>query len=339
MSCAAVGLGAPAATAAPVAPGPAVSLAVSPLAVSFASPGTQLFFQYPVTNTGGQTLTGVTVRNTLAGVDVACLQTTLGAGQATQCLARYFTTAADVARGGVTTTATATGLPPTGAAVTSSPSSVTIPALAAPALAPAKRAFLMQTFSAVGEDIPYAYRVDNTGNAPLTGISVQEPHPGLSPIHCQETTLAPGAATACFAVYRVTTADLAAGEINNTATASGTPPSGPAVTSNPAPWTMRTPQPWLSLTKSVTPTSYSAGTPLRFSYVLNNTGNVALTNVTVTDALPGLSPVSCPATVLVPRSYPHCCRHRCPAAHHVPCSRRWRCGCRQPPLRHHRADR
>jgi len=302
----ALGIGAPPALAAPApatAPGAvpaALLLTVSPLAVSFASAGIELPFNYTITNTGGETLTGVTVRNSLAGISSPiCLQSTLGAGQTTNCLATYPTTAADVARGGVTTTATAVGLPPTGAEVTSPPSSATIPALAAPAVALFKGSD-PATFSAAGQNVLYIYRVANTGNAPLTGVTIEDPHPGLSAVRCDATTVAPGAATFCFAGYTTTAADVAAGQVMDTATASATPPSGPSVTSNPATRTIRAPQPWLGLTKSVAPTSYSAGTPLRFIYALANTGNVTLTGVAVADTLPGLSPVSCPSAQLRP---------------------------------------
>ncbi len=47
------------------------------------------------------------------------------------------------------------------------------------------------------------------------------------------TTLAPQASTTCTGTYTVTQADIDAGSITNTATASGTPPTGPPVTSAP----------------------------------------------------------------------------------------------------------
>ncbi|OYO20829.1 hypothetical protein CGZ93_11400 [Enemella dayhoffiae] len=60
-------------------------------------------------------------------------------------------------------------------------------------------------------------------------------------VTCQSTTLAPGAQTTCTSgTYTVTAADVAAGQIHNVATATGTlppPPGGgtpPTVTSPPA---------------------------------------------------------------------------------------------------------
>ena len=54
--------------------------------------------------------------------------------------------------------------------------------------------------------------------------------PGLSAITCPDTSLAPAATETCTATYTTTQADVDAGAINNTGTATGTPPSGPNVT-------------------------------------------------------------------------------------------------------------
>ncbi|ADP81862.1 DUF7507 domain-containing protein [Pseudofrankia inefficax] len=110
-----------------------IGLAAFPqLASSFASAGVVLQFRYTVTNTGAVPLTGVTLLSSLARASVRCEGTTLAPGASTVCVATYTTTQADVAAGGVTNVATATGQPPTGPAVDSAPVSVTIPARAVP---------------------------------------------------------------------------------------------------------------------------------------------------------------------------------------------------------------
>ena len=55
----------------------------------------------------------------------------------------------------------------------------------------------------------------------------------ISPIVCPTTTLAPADQMTCTATYRLTRADVVAGEVINTATSRGTPPTGPPVTSPP----------------------------------------------------------------------------------------------------------
>src|SRR5204862_4808618 len=85
------------------------------------------------------------------------------------------------------------------------------------------------TASAVGDLLTYTFSVTNTGNVTITGISVSDPLlPGLS---CTVASLAPSATSSCTAtgnVYTVTQANVDAGQVVNTATASGTPESGRA---------------------------------------------------------------------------------------------------------------
>ena len=83
--------------------------------------------------------------------------------------------------------------------------------------------------SAAGTLVTYDYVVTNTGNVTLTAVTVTDPMPGLSSVTCPLGTLAPGASETCTATYTTTQADVDRGSITNTGTASGTPPTGPAV--------------------------------------------------------------------------------------------------------------
>ena len=82
------------------------------------------------------------------------------------------------------------------------------------------------SFSAPDTPITYSYLVTNTGNVTLTSIGVTDPMPGLSAVSCPDPTLAPAAAETCTATYTTTQADVDAGGITNTGTATGTPPAG-----------------------------------------------------------------------------------------------------------------
>ena len=218
--------------------------------------------------------------------------TTLAPGASTTCTATYTTTQADVDRGSVTNTGTATGTPPTGPAV-SHQSTVTVPATTHPAIT-LKKSANITGFSAVGTPVTYSYLVTNTGNVTLTSVHVTDPMPGLSAITCPATTLAPGASTTCTATYTTTQADLDRGSIANTATASGTPPTGPAVTADSSLNIPATRNPSIALAKTANPTTFSGpGVVITYSYRVTNTGNVTLTSVGVTDPMSGLSAINC----------------------------------------------
>jgi uncharacterized repeat protein (TIGR01451 family) len=74
----------------------------------------------------------------------------------------------------------------------------------------------------LGDTLTYRFVATNTDGQTLTGVTIVDPLPGLSALSCtpaQPATLAPGQSLVCTATYIVTEADVAAGLINNTATA------------------------------------------------------------------------------------------------------------------------
>ncbi|CUR54165.1 hypothetical protein NOCA2130005 [metagenome] len=155
-----------------------------------------------------------------------------------------------------------------------------------------------------GDEIDYEFELTNTGNVTLTDVNVSDPLVGG--VTCPVTTLAPGEETVCAAdaAYVITAADVDAGNVHNTATAQGTPPTGPPVVSPPD--TTDTPtdqEPELTLDKRVASVTdvndnglTDAGDEIDYEFELTNTGNVTLTNVSVSDPLVGA--VICPAVPL-----------------------------------------
>ena len=87
-------------------------------------------------------------------------------GQSETCTATYTTTQADVDRGSITNTGTATGTPPAGPALTRQ-SSVTIPATPDPAITLVKTASITELLGRRARSITYSYQVTNTGNVTL----------------------------------------------------------------------------------------------------------------------------------------------------------------------------
>ena len=308
-------------------PNPAPALAVVKAAPSaeVAAAGDVIGYSYIVTNTGNTTLTGITVSDTQsapAGAldgPVTCPQPSLAPGASETCTATYTLTQADVDNGSVSDTATATGTPPSGPAVTSPPSAATVPVPAGPAVNIVKSATPAQAHKP-GDQVTYRYTVTNTGTDTLTNVTVSDTmtapasQANLSPVTCPDTTLAPGASTTCTATYTVTQADVDNGSVGDSAAASATPPSGPAVSSPQAAVTVPIPAaPALTVAKSTTTAKVTrAGQVIPYSFDVTNAGNVTLTHVTVTDSVTppsdpaNLSPVTCPATPLAPGASETC---------------------------------
>src|SRR6185437_2645703 len=90
----------------------------------------------------------------------------------------------------------------------------------------------------------------------------------------------------CTASYTATQADVDAGSIKNSATASGTDPTGSPVTSPPSTATVTVNgAPGLSVVKTASPSTVSAvGDVITYSFLVTNTGSVTATNVSVNDA-------------------------------------------------------
>ena len=278
----------------PLTPAPAITLTKSASISGYSAAGTPVTYSYKVTNTGNVTLNPVMVSDPMVGLStISCPGGSLAAGAIETCMATYTTTQADVNAGSITNTGTATGTPPSGPNV-SATSMVTIPLTPAPAITLTKSASI-SGYSAAGTPVTYSYKVTNTGNVTLNPVMVSDPMVGLSTISCPGGSLAAGAIETCMATYTTTQADVNAGSITNTGTATGTPPSGPNVSATSMVTIPLTPAPAITLTKSASISGYSAaGTPVTYSYKVTNTGNVTLNPVMVSDPMVGLSTISCP---------------------------------------------
>ncbi len=215
----------------------ALTKTASPATVTTA--GTAVTYTFHVTNTGNVTVHAIAIAETaFSGTGalsaITCTATTLAPGASTNCTATYTVTQADINAGQITNTAHAAGTAPEAAPVTSPPASATVTVTQAVTLALSKTAS-PATVTAAGTVVTYSFHVTNTGNVTVHGIAIDETaFTGTgtpSAIFCQATTLAPGASTTCTATYAVTQADVDAGEITNTAHATGLAPSLDTVTS------------------------------------------------------------------------------------------------------------
>ncbi|MFC5731591.1 MULTISPECIES: DUF7507 domain-containing protein [Nocardioides] len=274
--------------------------------------GDEITYSFLVTNTGNVTMDDVTIdegaftgTGSLSPISCPPAAASVAPGGDVTCTATYELTQADVDAGGVTNTATATGTPPSGTPVDSPPSTSTVTITPAPALTVDKSA-VPGTVSDAGDVVTYRFLVTNSGNVTIDDVAIDETAFSgagqLSAITCPATSLVSSAQMTCTATYEVTQADVDNGELTNTATVTGTPPSGPPVESPPDTATVTTPdRPELSLVKSASPTgpgTLKAGAEITYSFQVTNTGNVTMTDVSVEEqSFSGSGPmsaISCP---------------------------------------------
>ena len=269
-------------------------------------------YSYVVTNTGNVSLTSVAVNDpTIGPVTCPTPSPSLAPGDSVTCAADtpHTVTQGDVDAGQVTDTATATGTGVRGgASPPSDPSTVTIPVATVVSVSLDKLAVVDpisdQLGAKVGDTIHYTYLVTNTGNVSLTVVTVADPT--IGPVTCPTPSppLAPLNSVICTAdnAHTVTTADVDAGFVTDTATATGTGViGGTSDPSDPATATIPTAQvaPLVAIAKNgaVSPASRQTrarpGDTISFSYLVTNIGNIELASVAVDD--PTLGSVTCPA--------------------------------------------
>jgi uncharacterized repeat protein (TIGR01451 family) len=296
--------------AVPVAQSPAIQIEKTYVDVNGGSVllGDALTYTFTVTNTGNVTLYGVTVNDPLPGLGAVSPVSvpSLAPGLSAVFTAAYTVTQADLdqADGTIDNTATARGTPPGGGTV-SDDDTLAVPVAQGPAIQ------IEKTYEDVnggtvllGDALTYTFTVTNTGNVTLSGVTVSDPLPGLGAISpVSVPSLAPGLSAVFTAAYTVTQADMdqADGTIDNTATATGTPPGGGTVSDDDTLAVPVAQGPAIQIVKTyedVNGGSVLLGDALTYTFTVTNTGNVTLTNVSVNDLLPGLgaiSPVSVPS--------------------------------------------
>lgn len=155
-----------------------------------------------------------------------------------------------------------------------------------------------------GDIVTYNFTIRNTGDVTLTNVTLTDTVTGVTLTGTPIPSLAPGAQnnTAYSATYALQPGDIG-GTISNTARVTGTPPTGGDVadtsgttfsndTPTNTPITVFTPFPAITLDKtlndSATRDGAVVGEELTYGFIITNTGNVPLFNVTITDDLPGV---------------------------------------------------
>jgi uncharacterized repeat protein (TIGR01451 family) len=284
-----------------------------------------LRYAFAVTNTGDVTLTNITLTDilpdiVLSGGPIASLAP--GQTDTTTFTATYVLKQADVNAGQVTNQATVTGTDPFDSPITdlSGATNGDNLALVTP-LTPLPSITLIKTatpsFSdpvAVTDTISYAFTIENTGNVTLTNVTLSDILPDIVISGGPIATMEPGDIDSATytATYSLKQTDLDALQVSNSATATGTPPTGPNVSDlsgatagddNPTVVPIGV-APGIQLVKTVDDSDFldgaDVGDALRYSFEITNTGNVTLNNITLSDLLPGIVISGGPILTLAP---------------------------------------
>ncbi|KQW99576.1 gliding motility-associated C-terminal domain-containing protein [Flavobacterium sp. Root420] len=284
----------------------------------YAQPGESIRYSFRITNTGTIDLTNVTVTDPKAIITGTSIGT-LAAGQfnTTNYTGTYVITQADINAGFVVNQALVRAQPAVGTAIQDLSDSndprlignddpTVTPVIQFKDLTLIKGAQLTGNGDA-GSLINYSFTVKNTGNVPLTNVTITDPMLTTTSIPATPSTLAPGATAIATASYTVKASDVANGEVINTALAIGDDPQGKPVTavSDSTDPTLAgdddptvidlTLRPAIALVKTAlfndeNKNGYAEiGETLTYRFAITNTGNVDLANIVVKDPKPGVA--------------------------------------------------
>ena len=270
-------------------------------------------YAFTVTNTGNVTLNTIVVTDpnaVMAGGPLASLAP--GIADATTFTATHLVTSADMQAGSVINQATARSDAVSGSAVSDVSDSADIteddptvtPIIVKPAIALVKRARSITNTNGnglvdAGDTIVYEFIVTNTGNVSLSNIQISDPLVLVSGVTIASLDAVETDATTFTATYVIQPADVIAGRVINQATVRGTGPTNQivtdtsdndSITGDDPTVTFLANAPAIALVKtqsSITDVNGNGtndvGDRINYSFAVTNTGNVALTNVRISD--------------------------------------------------------
>ncbi|MGB3731984.1 DUF7507 domain-containing protein [Microbacterium sp.] len=271
--------------------------------------GDEVDYSFTITNTGNVTLHDVDIADPLPGLSTIAYEWpgaagVLTAGAPATATATYTLTQADVDAGRVSNTATASARDVDDAEVTSSAQAeVVIPAVATATFTKQGELATTGADPVAGDKAEFSFEIENTGNVTINAIEIVDHLAGVSTISFDDWPavagqLAPGEKIAATAGYSLTQKDIDAGAVKNTATLLATPARGDAVSEDADAVVKLTQAPGLKITKAAElldgngDGQANPGERIRYSFQLENTGNVTLTDVTVDDPMVSGTPVT-----------------------------------------------
>ncbi|UTN03199.1 gliding motility-associated C-terminal domain-containing protein [Flavobacterium bizetiae] len=294
----------------------------------FAQKGETITYNFSVVNTGTMQLTNVVVTDpmvTVAGGPIAVLN--VGAKDDTTFSATYTITQANVDAGFINNQALVTASPIVGTPISnlSDSNDPALPGKNDPTITklsqnPGLKLFKQGIFEdanhdgsvSEGDRINYVFRVINTGNVTIKDIVVSDPMVTVSggPISLEPQAFD---ATTFKASYVLTQSDIDLGAVYNLALVTGNDPNGVSIDNDSEDVAPLTPKdkfyepacPTCTVTTLEQKSGIAliktavfndennngnaeAGETITYRFVVTNTGNVRLSNITITDPLPGI---------------------------------------------------
>ncbi len=287
----------------------------------FADAGETIGYTYTVSNTGGLDISGITIDDPNLSVSGGPISLAANASDSSAFSATYTLTVADIDAGRFETQATVRGTASDGSNVTdlsddpSDPTNTDLEGDGEPddpnvftfAHSPSYD-FVKEAvhddangngFADAGEVINYTFTVENTGNVTLSDVAVTDTKATISgsPI----ATLAPGEidTSSVTGVYTITQADVDAGTVDNVAAATAKdpggndverqsrPPSGSPGDATSQPMAQNGDYDFVKEAAHVDANGNNlidAGEIINYTFTVENTGNVTLTDIEVTDS-------------------------------------------------------
>jgi len=253
-----------------------------------ATVGDTVHYTYVVQNTGDVTLYDATLVDDLLGK--LTIPETLAPGAVATATASYVVVEEDLPDPIVNVATATASTAPRQQLTLVPPETLTATDSATVELVYTKGLSLVKTASVdgadVGEEILYTYTIRNTGNVTLSNLALTDDV--LGTIALSVTTLAPGASTTATATHVVVEGDLP-GPLVNEATATAFTRLQEPVSAKDTATVLLGAHPALAIVKTGPESPQEMGAVLDYEIVVTNTGDVTLTNVTVTDALLGIS--------------------------------------------------
>jgi len=273
--------------------------------------GETISYAFEVMNTGNVTLVNVDIDDPLVNVVGGLITLAPGETNTTNFTAVYSITQVDIDNGSFTNQATAMGEAPDGTIVedlsdeslfTEDDPTITILCQNA-SIALIKMGTVMDENGSgcadPKETIDYTFTVMNTGNVTLTNIDIQDP---LVNVQGGPITLVPGQTdlNSFTATYLITQANINDGFVENQAVVSGLDPESNTVSDASDDNSFLEDDPTITplcqgaaiaLIKTADPQDQNGngcvelGESIMYEFVVKNTGNVVLTNITITDPL------------------------------------------------------